>query len=69
MAKEVFKVEGMSCNHCKNAVENAVKALPGITAAIVDLAAKTLTVEFDAWKASPAEIKQAIEEEGYTVVA
>nr|MBP9484379.1 heavy-metal-associated domain-containing protein [Negativicutes bacterium] len=35
--KETIKVDGMSCGHCKNAVEKAVRALPGVLAAEVDL--------------------------------
>ena len=42
--KETYIVEGMSCNHCKMAVEKEVKALPGMLAATVDLAKKTLSV-------------------------
>ncbi|MBC8014442.1 MAG: heavy-metal-associated domain-containing protein [Sporomusaceae bacterium] len=61
-------VEGMSCGHCKNAVEKAVGALPGLLSAEVDLAAKSLMVEFDASKTTLSEIKDAVVEEGYTVV-
>jgi len=65
--KESYTVEGMSCNHCKMAVEKEVKALPGMVSAIVDLAAKTLTVEYDGEKTNPAAIKIAVEEAGFTV--
>lgn len=67
MVKEVLTVEGMSCNHCKNAVESAVKALPGIASAEVNLAAKNLTVEFDETQVSLPAIKKAVEEEDFTV--
>lgn len=65
--KQTLTVEGMSCGHCKNAVEKAVKGLPGVSVAEVDLAAKSLTVEFDENVTSFAEIKAAIEDAGYTV--
>ena len=32
---ESFTVEGMSCNHCKKAVEEEVRALPGMLSAEV----------------------------------
>ena len=67
MNKQVIKVEGMSCGHCKNAVETAVKALPGVASAQVDLEAKSLTVEFDETKVDLSAIKKAVEEEGFTV--
>jgi copper ion binding protein len=66
--KKTLTVEGMSCNHCKNAVEKATRALPGVMAAEVDLAAKTLKVDFDATKSSLDDIKKAVEDAGYTVV-
>ncbi len=66
--KESFTVEGMSCNHCKMAVEKEVKALPGMISATVDLAAKMLNVEYDEGKTTPAAIKAAVEEAGFTVV-
>ena len=65
--KESFTVEGMSCNHCKMAVEKEVKALPGMISATVDLAAKMLNVEYDEGKTTPAAIKVAVEEAGFTV--
>ena len=37
-------VEGMMCNHCKATVEKALSGVPGVTAAVVDLSAKTATV-------------------------
>ena len=37
-------VEGMMCNHCKATVEKALSGVPGVTAAVVDLEAKTATV-------------------------
>ncbi|MEG6586545.1 copper chaperone CopZ [Dendrosporobacter sp. 1207_IL3150] len=68
MEKQILKVEGMSCGHCKNAVEKAVGSLPGVAAAEVDLAAKQLTVEFDSSKLSLNQIKEAVEEQGFDVV-
>jgi len=67
MKKESYTVEGMSCSHCKMAVENEVKVLPGMLSAVVDLAAKTLKVEYDGEKTTPEAIKAAVEEAGFTV--
>jgi copper chaperone len=66
MKSELYQVEGMSCNHCKMAVEKEVGALSGIRLAEVDLAAKTLKVEYDDAKTNPAEIRLAIEEAGFS---
>jgi len=67
MQKEVIKVDGMSCNHCKMAVEAAVKKITGVAAAEVNLAEKTLQVEYDNEKADMAMIRQAIEDVGFEV--
>ncbi len=68
LEKHEIIVEGMSCGHCKAAVEKAVNALPGIKLAHVDLTARTLTVEFDGSQMTLGKIKDTVDEEGYTVV-
>ncbi|MBP3412138.1 MAG: HAD-IC family P-type ATPase, partial [Oscillospiraceae bacterium] len=40
----VIGVEGMMCIHCKMTVEKACLSVPGVTEAVVDLEAKTVTV-------------------------
>ncbi|UUZ83602.1 copper ion binding protein [Paenibacillus sp. P26] len=61
-----LQVEGMSCAHCVNAVEGAVKNLGA--SAKVDLAGKSVSVQFDETKTSVDAIKAAIEDQGYDVV-
>jgi len=61
----VLHVEGMMCNHCKARVEKACKAVPGTQDAVVDLAAKTVTVTGNADR---EELKKAIEDADYQVV-
>lgn len=65
--KELIKVDGMSCNHCKMAVETAVKKLPGVTVAEVDLTAKTLKIEYNSDKIRAEQIRQAIEDTGFDI--
>jgi len=65
--RETITVEGMTCGHCKSAVEKAVRGLPGVLAAEVDLTAKTLKVEFDHHKSSLSEIKKTVEDVGFEV--
>lgn len=61
----VIKVEGMMCTHCKARVEKLCKSIPGTTDAVVDLAAKTVTVCGDP---DVGAMKQAINDAGYRVV-
>ncbi len=63
--KETIQVEGMTCNHCKISVERAVRGLPGVLAAEVNLDSKVLKIEFDSQKSSLADIKKTIEDIGF----
>ena len=40
-------IEGMMCNHCKAAVEKNLSKVPGVSACVVDLAAKTATITLE----------------------
>jgi copper chaperone len=68
MEKQVINVEGMSCEHCINAITKAVKALNGINSVNVSLKEKTVTVEYDNMKVSLDKIKAEIEDQGYDIV-
>ena len=69
MATTVLRVEGMACEHCVKAVTQAVSALTGVSGVTVDLQGKTVTVEHTPQSATLAQIKEAIEDQGYDVVA
>jgi copper chaperone len=62
----ILKVEGMSCMHCVNSVEAAVKQAGGV--AKVDLANKTVAIQYNEAIVSLATIKHAIEEQGYDIL-
>ncbi len=61
----VYKVDGMTCNHCKNSVETNLKKLPNVIDAVVDLENKSVNVK---GTASKDEVKKLINELGYTFV-
>lgn len=64
MNKTILKVEGMSCNHCKMAVEKAVQEIKGVEDARVNLEQKELTVTGTATR---EQLIKAITDAGYTV--
>lgn len=68
MDKVVLKVEGMSCGHCKAAVEKALGGQDGVKAVDVNLEEKKVEVEFIQDKVTIAQIKDIIENEGYDVL-
>ena len=65
--KKTIKVDGMHCNHCKMRVEKALKKLPGVTSAIVDLETKSAEIESDS-EIEDAAIKTAIDDIGFKVI-
>ena len=67
MEKVVLNVLGMSCSHCENAVKKAVTALPGVAEVHVDLAAKQVTVQYQAGTSTVDDFKSAIEDQGYDI--
>ena len=66
MSKVVIQVEGMSCNHCKMAVENALRGLEGVDSVAVDLKKKTASVVYDEARCGVPAMKAAIQDEGFT---
>lgn len=64
MNKTVLKVEGMSCNHCKMAVEKAVREVAGVEEALVNLEQKELTVT---GSASREQLVEVVTKAGYEV--
>ena len=61
-----YTVEGMTCQHCVNAVTDEVGRVPGVTGVAVDLASKTLTVTGEV--IDDAAVGAAVDEAGYEVV-
>lgn len=64
--KQVFNVQGMSCNHCVKAVTKALQQLDPQAQVQVDLAGKK--VEVESTQAREA-LAKAIADEGYAVAA
>ncbi len=60
-------VEGMKCMHCKASVEKALKNVPGVSDAEVDLEKKTATIILDD-QVSDDALKDAVREKGFEPV-
>ncbi len=63
--KQTFHITGMSCSACQMHVEKAVRALPGVEQADVNLLQNRLVIRYDEGKTSSQQIVQAVEEAGY----
>ncbi len=64
MEERTYRVQGMSCGHCRAAVTEEVSAVPGVAAVDVDLESGRMVVRGDA---DDAAIAAAVEEAGYTL--
>lgn len=67
MTEKTFNVEGMSCGHCKAAVEGELGKLPGVERSNADFETGIVEVSYDEGKVGADELKGAIEEAGYTL--
>src|SRR5207237_2990820 len=58
-------VGGMTCASCVSRVERALKKVPGVGSANVNLATEKATVSFDAESCELGSLMEAIEDAGY----
>jgi copper chaperone len=68
MAKTTLKIQGMTCNHCVMRVAKALKSVPGVQDAQVDLQKGEASVTFDEAKVTQEKMSIAVVEAGYKVV-
>ena len=66
MASAKFKVSGMSCHHCQQKVEKALRGVAGVYSAIVDLQDGLAEVDFDDDTVTSTALVAAVERAGYT---
>ncbi len=64
MATRTYSVPDISCGHCKSAIESEVGALDDVATVLVNVEARTVTVDGEA---SDEAIHAAIDEAGYEV--
>jgi copper chaperone len=69
MSTLTISVPEIHCDHCKHSLEGALAPLPGVRAAEVDVAARTITLDVDEVQADRDQIVETIQEQGYDVPA
>jgi copper chaperone len=65
-AEQVYRVVGMTCEHCVAAVRAEVAGLPGVEEVEVELAGGGMAVRGNA---SEQAVRSAVEEAGYSLDA
>ena len=69
MSTKVLSVPEISCAACKTALEDALNPLDGVHGAVVDIAAKRVSVHFDEALIGHDALVAAIQSQGYAVAA
>ena len=68
MKQTIFKVEGLSCQGCANAVTNVLNDVDGVQSAVIDLDNASAQVDFDETLTTFETLRAAVDEAGYTLV-
>jgi len=61
----LIPVEGMSCSVCASRVKKTLKAMPGVSEAVVNLERHEAEVRYQPDKISPEKLAKAVDELGY----
>ena len=64
MTTRTYSVPGISCGHCKSAIEGELVPLDGVESAVVDIDARTVTVTGEI---TEADVRAAVDEAGYEI--
>jgi Cu+-exporting ATPase len=63
--RATLRVEGMTCASCVSVVERALRRVPGVMTATVNLAAESANVEYLPTVANPSDLVRGVERAGY----
>jgi copper chaperone len=68
MSTTTYRVLGMTCSHCVNAVTEEVSKIAGVTTVDVDLSTGYVDIESEV-PVSDAAVREAVDEAGYELEA
>jgi copper chaperone len=66
MTTRTYSVPGISCGHCKAAIEGELSGVTGVETAVVDVDARTVAVTGDV---AEDAVRAAVDEAGYEVAS
>jgi Cu+-exporting ATPase len=66
-SRTTFNVGGMTCSACVSHVEGALRGVPGVMSAAVNLATEKATVNYVPGLAGITELRRAVEDYGYRI--
>lgn len=63
----VLSVPDISCEHCVNAINGALKGLPGVETVNTDIPTKTVLLCYDPNQVTMTKVEEVLDDIGYTV--
>lgn len=69
MEKITLTVKGMTCMGCVRSVKNVLEPMAGVSGVEITLDGGAVAIEFDAAQVQVEQLKAAINDAGYEVVA
>jgi len=69
MTEKRLRIPDMHCGHCKAAVESELNKISGVESSNADVEKGTVEISYDEGMVTTEDLKDAIEEAGYTVAA
>jgi copper chaperone len=63
----ILSVPDISCEHCVNAINGALKGLPGVQTVNTDIPTKTVHLRYNPNQITMAKIELELDDIGYTV--
>ncbi|MBV9692049.1 MAG: heavy-metal-associated domain-containing protein [Ktedonobacteraceae bacterium] len=67
MQETVLSVPDISCQHCVQAINEALGKLAGVEKVVTDIPSKTVQLRYDPNQLSMQQVEVALEDAGYTV--
>jgi len=63
----ILSVPDISCEHCVNAINAALKELPGVETVNTDIPTKTVSLRYNTNLVTMAQVEAVLDDIGYTV--
>jgi copper chaperone len=63
----ILSVPDISCEHCVNTINGALKELPGVEAVSTDIPTRTVHLRYDPSRLSLEKVEAVLDDVGYTV--
>jgi copper chaperone len=63
----ILSVPDISCEHCVNAINSALRGLPGVETVNTDIPTKTVHLRYDPNQVTMVKVEEVLDDIGYTV--